>query len=236
MENDNDKRKMENVEETRMKRCPQCYQVFDNTESYCEADGQRLLPDPSLTVQATELLPDGPQFGTNQSAFATGLIGVVTGVVLCGGAYLAYSYFPSAADKQEERPPLAAQVREPAQTRPAPARVADAEPSPSESPAEEEKAEASPEPSQPPAVEPVSARLNQGPVSTGDQASATADGAKVKTIIEMQDGTSLEVDAAWKDNQGVWYRQGSLVSFVEGPRVKTITARVEPKTSPAGNQ
>jgi hypothetical protein len=54
----------------------------------------------------------------------------------------------------------------------------------------------------------------------------------VKTIIEMQDGSSVEVDAAWKDNQGVWYRQGSLVSFVDGARVKAITARAEPKTPP----
>jgi hypothetical protein len=57
----------------------------------------------------------------------------------------------------------------------------------------------------------------------------------VKTIIEMQDGSILEVDAAWKDAQGVWYRRGGLVSFVESPRVKTITARAEPATPAASN-
>jgi hypothetical protein len=219
-----------------MKRCPKCYQIFGNSETFCETDGQRLLPDPGLTVSTTELVPDGPPQRSG-GAFAIGLIGACTGVFLCGGAYVAYSLLNSASNKQEERPPLAVQVHEPSQTRPAPARVPEAEPSPSESPAEEEQAEASPEPAQQPAVEPVSARLNQGPVSTGDQKPATtADGAKVKTIIEMQDGSSVEVDAAWRDNQGVWYRQGSLVSFVEAPRVKAITARAEPKTSPAGNQ
>jgi hypothetical protein len=218
-----------------MKRCPNCYQVYGNTESFCEADGQRLLPDPGLTVDSRELVPDAPRSNRNSTVLATGVIGVFTGVFLCGSAYLAYSYFGAASQKQEEHPPVAMQVQEPSQTRTAPVRP-EAEPSPSESPTEEEEAEASPEPSQQTPAEPVSARLNQGPVSTGEQPSTITDGAKVKTIIEMQDGSKLEVDAAWKDNQGVWYRQGSLVSFVEAPRVKAITARTESKTSPAGNQ
>ena len=216
-----------------MKRCPKCYQIYGNTESFCEADGQRLLPDPGLAVASTELVPDGPP-SRNPGVFAIGLIGVFAGVFLCAAAYLGYSFIGSVTDRPEERAPVAMQVQEPTQTRPAPARVSEPEASPSESPTEEEEAEASPEPSQQPPVEPVSARLNQGPVSTGDQSSTVADGAK--TIIEMQDGSKVEVDAAWKDSQGVWYRQGSLVSFVESRRVKTITTRTEPKTSPAGNQ
>jgi hypothetical protein len=218
-----------------MKRCPRCDQAYGDTETFCEADGQRLLPEPGRKLETTELVPDGPP-SRNLTPLAIGIAGVFMGVFLCGGAYVAYSFLNSANHDQEERPPLAVQVQEQPQTRPAPPRVAEAEPSPSESPTEEEQAEASPEPSQQTAAEPVSARLNQGPVSTGDQGSAAADGAKVKTIIEMQDGSSVEVDAAWKDDQGVWYRQGSLVSFVDGARVKAITARAEPKNSPAGNQ
>ena len=218
-----------------MKRCPKCYQVYGNIETFCEVDGQRLRPDPGLTVETTELVPDGPP-SKNLSVLGTGLVGVITGVALCGSAYLAYSFFTSASEKEQE-PPVAVQTREQTQTRPAPVRPPEAEASPAESPTEEEQAEASPEPSQQTPTEPVSARLNQGPVSTGEQTSGGAtDGAKVKTIIEMQDGSSVEVDAAWKDSQGVWYRQGSLVTFVDGQRVKAITARAEPKTSPTGNQ
>ena len=216
-----------------MKRCPKCYQIYGNTELFCEADGQRLLPDPGLDVASTELVPDGRP-SRNPGVFAIGLIGVFTGVFLCGGAYLAYSFIGSVTDRPEERAPVAMQVQEPTQNRPAPARLPEPEASPSESPTEEEEAEASPEPSQQPPVEPVSARLNQGPVSTGDQSSTVTEGAK--TIIEMQDGSKVEVDAAWKDSQGVWYRQGSLVSFVESRRVKAITMRTETKMSPAGSQ
>jgi|SRR5688500_5104972 len=214
-----------------MKRCPQCYQVYANTETFCEADGQLLLADPAPVVNRADLVPDRPVRQPNQAVLATGIIGVLTGVILCAGVYAAYMFLGSPSNRDDrERPPLAAQVHEAAPARPAPARVAEAVPSPSETPTEEEEAEASPEPSQPIQVEPVSARLNRGPVSTGDQTSANTD---TKTIIEMQDGSVVGVDAAWKDNQGVWYRRGGLVSFVEGPRVKSITARAEPKASPA---
>ncbi len=216
-----------------MKRCPQCYQVYENTEAYCEADGKRLLDDPTRLVE--NLMSDATASSANSGAVATGLIGVLTGVIICGVGYFAYSFLSSTSNQPEsERVPVATQVHEP-QTRPATVRVPEAVPSPSETPAEEEKPQASPEPSQSPA-EPVQAQLNRGPVSTADQSSLTADGAKVTTIIEMKDGSKVEVDAAWNDNQGVWYRQGSLVSFVEGPRVKAITARVEPKTSSAVKQ
>jgi hypothetical protein len=220
-----------------MKRCPQCYAVYENTEAYCEVDGQRLLDDPAMLVQRDELVPDAPRSTGNNGALAMGVIGVLTGVILCCAAYLVYPFLTAGTEQtQSASPSIAAQVHD-SQTRPAPARAPEALPLPSESPTEEEAAQVSPEPSQPPApAEPVAAKFNNGPVSTGDHASANADGAKVKTVIEMQDGSRVEVDAAWKDNQGVWYRQGSLVSFVEGPRVKSITARAEPKSSPAVNQ
>jgi len=216
-----------------MKRCPQCYGVYQNTEAFCEVDGQRLLDDPALLVQPGDLVPDAPRSTGNNGALAMGVIGVLTGVILCCVVYLIYSISTARTEPTpSERPSLAAQVHD-SQTRPAPVRAPEALPSPSESPTEE-AAQASPEPSKAPApAEPVAAKFNNGPVSTGDHSSANADGGKVKTIIEMQDGSKVEVDAAWKDNQGVWYRQGSLVSFVEAPRVKSITARAEPKSSPA---
>ena len=77
--------------------------------------------------------------------------------------------------------------------------------------------------------------LNQGPVSTGERQQQREERSE-KTIIEMHDGTRLEVDAAWQDNQGVWYRRGGLVSFVESKRIKGIHARQEPKSDSANDQ
>lgn len=218
-----------------MKRCPQCYEIYQGTGIFCENDGQRLMELPGIVVADNDLVPDGPPQKSNPM-LATGLAGVLVGVLLCGGAYVAYSLLQPEADTRENtRPTYEAQLRETSPPRPAPARTIEAEPAPTESPSPEPEAEASPEPAQSQA-DTVSARLNRGPVSTGEPRSQTADGANLKTIIEMQDGSILEVDAAWKDAQGVWYRRGGLVSFVESPRVKAITARAEPKESAVDNR
>lgn len=220
-----------------MRRCPQCYEVFQGTGIFCENDGQRLLDVPGVVVAEEDLVPDKPVSKSNSNPVATGLAGVLIGVLLCGGAYVAYSLLkPQSETNERTRSPHEAQTRESSQPRPAPARTIEAAPEPSASPTEEEaEAAASPEPVQP-QTDTLAARLNRGPVSTGAPASQSTDSEKVKTIIEMQDGSIVEVDAAWKDAQGVWYRRGGLVSFVEAQRVKAITARAEPKAPAAGNQ
>jgi soluble lytic murein transglycosylase-like protein len=38
----------------------------------------------------------------------------------------------------------------------------------------------------------------------------------------LVDGTTLEVDEAWNDAEGVWYRRGGMTNFIERARVKTI--------------
>lgn len=221
-----------------MKRCPQCYAIYQGTGIFCENDGRRLLDNPGIIAGDDELVPDAPVQRSNSTAVATGLGGVLIGVVLCGGAYVAYSLLkPETGASEHTRSAHEAQLRETSPPRPAPARSVATEPTPDGSPSPEEpKTVASPEPA-PSQVETVAAaRLNGGPVSTGGTPSESSENAKAKTIIEMQDGSIVEVDAAWKDGQGVWYRRGGLVSFVEGPRVKAITARTEPKTSPANSQ
>ena len=41
----------------------------------------------------------------------------------------------------------------------------------------------------------------------------------------LVDGTTLEVDEAWDDAEGVWYRRGGMTNFVARARVRTIERR-----------
>src|SRR5215218_5979398 len=108
-----------------MKRCPQCYGVYPNAEAFCEADGQRLLDDPALVVERDDRVPYAERSSSNNGALATGLIGVLTGVILCCAAYLTYSSLTASPVQPQSERPLAAQVNEP-QARPAPARAPEA--------------------------------------------------------------------------------------------------------------
>jgi hypothetical protein len=82
----------------------------------------------------------------------------------------------------------------------------------------------------------VAAPVNEGPVSTGQRSKVADDKPAVQTIIQMNDGTAVEVDAAWEDQQGVWYRRGGMVVFVESQRVKAITGRAAQKPASASTQ
>ena len=43
--------------------------------------------------------------------------------------------------------------------------------------------------------------------------------------VQLTDGTSLEVDEAWEDTQGVWYRRGGVTHLLERARVRSIERR-----------
>jgi soluble lytic murein transglycosylase-like protein len=45
----------------------------------------------------------------------------------------------------------------------------------------------------------------------------------------LVDGTTLEVDEAWDDAEGVWYRRGGMTNFVARARVKTIERKGDAK-------
>jgi cytoskeletal protein RodZ len=220
-----------------MKRCPECYEVYESGERFCEVDGQRLLADPALHPSVAEP-PSAPNPTTSvQQSWLTGLLGLAVGILLCAAAYTVHSLWTADANPDDQQTSYSARTQNAVQAQnPAPARRVEAEPAANEQESPEEaNEEASPEAQPQPSVsetQTVGARLNQGPVSTGQRAKDNEKtGSKVQTVILMKDGTSVEVDAAWEDKQGVWYRRGGLVSFVESQLVKSITARAEPKLS-----
>lgn len=229
-----------------MKRCPECYEVYEDIEKFCELDGQPLLADPALGVSISsnsavprsrdaEIRP--PEFTRPREVWFIGTAGVLLGVVVCVGGYLAYDLWnQDAGFKQAGTATLQSQTQEPTQSsRPAAApRVEIAPPEEEAAPSESEE---SPEPATSPAEESdaVAAKLNQGPVSTG-QRKTDVDDKEVQTIIQMNDGTAVEVDAAWEDGEGVWYRRGGMVAFVESQRVKAITGRAAQKPSSGSTQ
>jgi Zn-finger nucleic acid-binding protein len=40
--------------------------------------------------------------------------------------------------------------------------------------------------------------------------------------LKLSDGTTMEVDEAWEDAQGVWYRRGGVTNLVERSRVREV--------------
>src|SRR5687768_11414169 len=221
-----------------MKRCPQCYQPYADSEKFCESDGQPLLADIGVTptvgkvVDTQTLALDAA--AQKREARTMVIVGVMVGMVITSLGYAGYSLFLNAPATEESGVPISrvepVDTRQP--TRPTRAAIREPSPAPEEESSPSPEAEAEAQEEETPKAETMAAHLNQGHVSTGER-ELKRESRPDKTIIEMHDGTSVEVDAAWQDNQGVWYRRGGLVSFVESKRIKVIRSQQEPKSDAA---
>ncbi len=49
--------------------------------------------------------------------------------------------------------------------------------------------------------------------------------------LKLADGTTMEVDEAWEDSQGVWYRRGGVTNLVERSRVREVVKASTAKES-----
>ena len=208
-----------------MKRCPECYEAYDDGARFCEADGQELLADPTQ-VPESKAAPAPPPSAT-PAWLPAAVLGVLIGVGIGAGIFAAITISSRSNAEEPRTERESPQIRE--STAPRVAAVANAAPTPEpeESPSpeaeEEAEAEASPQPVE--ENKTAAAQLNQGPISTGQKTKVNESDTGLQTVIEMNDGSTLDVDAAWEDKQGIWYRRSGLVSFVESSRVKAITAR-----------
>ncbi len=108
-----------------MKRCPRCYETYDESEKFCELDGQPLLAEPTLSVPAaaTSSVLASPSANAEVSrspqqkeVWFVGTAGVVLGIVVCVGGYLAYGLWnedPGFKDPSAPASSFAAQSRDP---------------------------------------------------------------------------------------------------------------------------
>jgi cytoskeletal protein RodZ len=213
-----------------MKRCPECYEAFDDEQKFCDNDGQKLLPDPAFAprpeVAVVNSAPGRPVW------LPAAALGVLIGVVFGAGVFVVALLVSSPEKSEPPTTSQAAELREKSlPNRPVAKSAPTAEPEESPSPDSEEEAEAEPSPVTNVEPKPASAQLNQGPISTGQKIKAGENESAGQTVIEMTDGSTLDVDAAWEDKQGIWYRRSGLVSFVDSSRVKAITSRKDTKVA-----
>lgn len=54
--------------------------------------------------------------------------------------------------------------------------------------------------------------------------------------LKMADGTTVEVDEAWEDAQGVWYRRGGVTNLVEKSRVREVVKASAPRGPKAAGE
>jgi cytoskeletal protein RodZ len=219
-----------------MKQCPDCHEYFDDEQNYCDIDGTPLVDEATLLRAALQKVAGDARLNrqvhlsSSREAWIAVAIGVLIGVILCLVVYLGMP----ATIQERERPNRDEARSDKEQFAPVKSRqtvsshTAEAAPVPTieeAAPAENQQEPAADSAATPArastfeAAKATSPSLNKDAISTGVRES----GAQGRAVIRMKDGASIEVDAAWKDEQGIWYRRGAVVSFIDRDRVEAIT-------------
>jgi len=76
-------------------------------------------------------------------------------------------------------------------------------------------------------------RLTPGPVMAG----APSGNSRGPVIVRLNNGAAIRADEAWEKREGVWYRQGGVVTFLKRSEVRTIERLPSPssRSKPAVN-
>jgi hypothetical protein len=205
-----------------MKRCPQCEFIYEDDQRLCDMDGRDLVYDPgpvlALQKAATEqtLLQKKAPWRSYTLAAITGVIALSVFFVV---DYAVTRHSPSVNLSQATAGATTAQ-------RPESDLVPVLSPAFVETP--------SPEGSSSPMLTPSSSaksstapRVSSSPISAGGSVGKS----RGPAIIVLTNGASIKADQVWERRDGIWYRQGSVVSFLKRNRARTIQRLALPQSA-----
>lgn len=69
-------------------------------------------------------------------------------------------------------------------------------------------------------------RLTPGPVTAG----APSGNSRGPVIVRLSNGAAIRADEAWEKREGIWYRQGGVVTFLNRSQVRTIERLPSPSS------
>jgi len=210
-----------------MKLCPQCDFIYEDNQGFCDMDGQALVHDQASGI-VDQTAP--PKLSTSlpaRSRVRRLSVLFVGAVVLAAGLSVIYL-----GQRQQSRMSYAAAIpiqplqQPPAYPRPSPVDSISNTATDASLPVE------SPDPSFSPAGTAAAltdASITKAPSTHATEASAAADAMapnqSAPVILWLTNGASIKADDAGETRNGVWYRQGGMVTVLKRSQVRTIERR-----------
>jgi hypothetical protein len=212
-----------------MKLCPQCDFIYEDNQGFCDMDGQALVHDQASGI-VDQTAP--PKLSTSlppRSRVRRLSILFVGAFVLVAGLSVIYL-----GQRQQSRMSYAAAIpiqplqEPPAYSRPSPVDSISNTATDASLPVE------SPDPSFSPAGTAAAltdASITKAPSTHATEASthaasdAMAPNQSAPVIVRLTNGSSIKADDAGETRNGVWYRQGGMVTVLKRSQVRTIERR-----------
>jgi hypothetical protein len=234
-----------------MKLCPQCDFIYEDDQIVCDMDGKELVLDPATGVSATPVMvSDGlPMESAGRRWRNLALLTVFVIAALVIVIYLARANQlrslrapgvskPSTDRSAADIPPQSTSgdtYLQPASpdlvsTQTPSTDTALPEQSPDESDelatAETVQTASSLASSSTPKESLAHTRLTPGPVTAG----VASGNSRGPVIVRLNNGASIRADEAWEKREGIWYRQGGVVTFLKRSQVRTIERLPSPSS------
>ena len=206
-----------------MKLCPQCDFIYEDDQILCDMDGKELVTRDETGESATRPSRFTVNLPAQQKRGRSSLVVFLVVGLIAFLSVVGLTRLPRARsgslDGQLQQPP-------PAITSGA------SKNSPTQS-AEETAAAVSQDLPAAPANEAETIPATQPNATTGGKPNSLISSARpvgaVSTpndrhpvIIRLNNGATIKADEAWEKRGGLWYRQGSVVTFIDKSRVRTV--------------
>ena len=228
-----------------MKHCPQCDFIYEDDQNVCDMDGKKLVPSPAgvsdqdlgtpvsaTAVPVSDVLPV-ESAGRRWRNFAFLTLFILATLIIV-------FYLARANQLRSRRAPEGSQSSTnrsagdlPAQStsgdtngQPSSSEIVST-PTPSAEQSPEQSAAASSAETDQATVSSASStakevlahtRLTPGPVAAG----APSGNSRGPVIVRLNNGAAIRADEAWEKREGIWYRQGGVVTFLKRSEVRTI--------------
>jgi flagellar basal body-associated protein FliL len=197
-----------------MKLCPQCDFIYEDEQTVCDMDGKELVSQSPVVETPGATSPSASAVPTRGAKRWVALAAVVALLL----AVIAIAYLWQSGQKRvyaadSAIPPVASEVK----SQPPP--LVAATPGAVDSPSVAERDGA------PPATPEASAQMLTKAVAA-TATNAAANNSK-RVIIRLTNGSRITAEDAWPGKNGIWYRQGGMVTFLKQSQIKAID-RVAP--------
>ena len=193
-----------------MKRCPQCFFLYPDSDEKCDFDTTLLE-----TIDEAEIDAATRRGQKRKLLPVVAAVGLILGVLIFA-IYYGVSRYTRKTSAATETPITVAPAvpAQPVVTLPSPSPSPAVSPSPSPSP--------SVKPS-PTAVATSHSRATNDPISTSGPGSGKQQGGK--PVIILTSGSKIDADEVWRTRDGVWYRRNGMVTLLKRAQVKSIVTR-----------
>ncbi len=218
-----------------MKLCPQCAFIYEDAQTICDMDGNKLVAGPAPVVSEAKSSPSRltidlpPKPSSKRSTALAIVVGLAFAFLLTGG-YVAQRMWRSQSAFAQIPPQVAnAPAAQPDTTSDASlkaqvsAQASTEDTSNNESSSDEEQTRSD-----------LGNASRVRSISSGGLTGAS----QRPVLLRLANGATIRADEVWERKEGVWYRQGGLITFLKRSQVRAIErpSAVVPAKSTAVNQ